>query len=231
MTSKLKLKDSRNKTAVNLTEENDRVLTEEIDLEEIPGLGPKTAKLLRDGDIINPQQLMKKSIQEIEVLGLTRTVAKKIRENVVTLFPGKYEEFIEECCLEDIEGIGPTIAKGMREKGVNIDILETTPLKELEDRYGVTSPSAIKYKKYIAENLRGGWFTDAFTYFTQQKETDTITFGAESLDQLTFIPELGQGGIRTGEAYEFFGAFRSGKSQLCHQLCITVQLPKDQGGL
>ena len=38
------------------------------------------------------------------------------------------------------------------------------------------------------------------------------------------------GGIETGSITELFGEFRTGKTQLCHQLCVTYQLPLDQGG-
>lgn len=38
------------------------------------------------------------------------------------------------------------------------------------------------------------------------------------------------GGIETGSITELFGEFRTGKTQLCHQLCVTCQLPFDQGG-
>lgn len=48
--------------------------------------------------------------------------------------------------------------------------------------------------------------------------------GAKQLDAL-----LG-GGIETGSITEFFGEFRSGKTQLMHTLCVTSQLSKDSGG-
>ncbi|CAI0401944.1 unnamed protein product, partial [Linum tenue] len=38
------------------------------------------------------------------------------------------------------------------------------------------------------------------------------------------------GGIETGSITELYGEFRSGKTQLCHTLCVTCQLPFDQGG-
>jgi RecA/RadA recombinase len=38
------------------------------------------------------------------------------------------------------------------------------------------------------------------------------------------------GGVETGSITELFGEFRTGKSQLCHTLCVTCQLPLDQGG-
>ena len=48
--------------------------------------------------------------------------------------------------------------------------------------------------------------------------------GSRELDVL-----LG-GGIETGSITELFGEFRTGKTQLCHTLCVTSQLPLDQGG-
>ena len=47
---------------------------------------------------------------------------------------------------------------------------------------------------------------------------------------LTLIIFLLADGIETGSITEIFGEFRTGKTQLCHQLCVTCQLPLDQGG-
>lgn len=38
------------------------------------------------------------------------------------------------------------------------------------------------------------------------------------------------GGIETGSITEIFGEFRTGKTQICLQLCVTCQLPADNGG-
>ena len=38
------------------------------------------------------------------------------------------------------------------------------------------------------------------------------------------------GGMETGSVTEMYGEFRTGKTQLCHTLCVTCQLPLDQGG-
>lgn len=205
--------------------------SKEMKLLDIPGLGPKTAKLLEEGGIKNPFELMQKKLGELEELGLTRPAAKKLRSTVRDLFPDEFEEYFEELSLEDIEGIGPTTAKALREKGISLGLLETTPVKELEERYGLTANAAMKYQSYIAENIRGGFFTNALEVLEKQRTSQSFTFGIESLDNLTFVSELGNGGVRAGETYEFFGAFRSGKSQLCHQLAVTVQLPPEHGGL
>ena len=51
-----------------------------------------------------------------------------------------------------------------------------------------------------------------------------ISTGSKELDKLL------QGGIETGSITEIFGEFRTGKTQLCHQLCVTCQLGIDGGG-
>ena len=51
-----------------------------------------------------------------------------------------------------------------------------------------------------------------------------LSTGAKELDKL-----LG-GGMETGSITELFGEFRTGKTQLCHTLCVTCQLPLSAGG-
>merc|ERR1719252_125251 len=51
-----------------------------------------------------------------------------------------------------------------------------------------------------------------------------LSTGSETLNKL-----LGYG-IETGQITEIFGEFRCGKTQLCHTLCVTCQLPIDRGG-
>ncbi len=219
------------KTKTRKTKKTDEPPTPEtLKLTDVPGLGSKSAELLTEAGIVNPALLMDASLNELEIAGLTRTMSKKLREGVISLFPERYTDFVEEQSLEDIEGIGPTTAKSLRDKGMNFRLLETTPVKELEDRFGITQNSAQKYQTAIVDS-KGGYFQSALEVMEKHRTSSTFTLGAESLDNLFFIPELSKGGIREGESYEFFGSFRSGKSQLCHQLCVTVQLPKELGGL
>ena len=51
-----------------------------------------------------------------------------------------------------------------------------------------------------------------------------ITTGCEALDTL-----LG-GGIESCSITEVFGEFRTGKTQLCHTMCVTAQLPLENKG-
>ena len=39
-----------------------------------------------------------------------------------------------------------------------------------------------------------------------------------------------EGGIETGSITEVFGEFRTGKTQLCHTLCVTCQMAITEGG-
>jgi DNA repair protein RAD51 len=61
-------------------------------------------------------------------------------------------------------------------------------------------------------------FTTATEFHQKRSEIIQLTTGSRELDRL-----LG-GGIETGSITEVFGEFRSGKSQLCHQLAVTCQV-------
>ncbi|KAL0426740.1 UNVERIFIED_CONTAM: DNA repair protein [Sesamum latifolium] len=67
-------------------------------------------------------------------------------------------------------------------------------------------------------------FTSASQLHAQRLEIIQITSGSKELDKIL------EGGIETGSITELYGEFRSGKTQLCHTLCVTCQLPLDQGG-
>jgi len=67
-------------------------------------------------------------------------------------------------------------------------------------------------------------FLTAAQQLETRKDLIQLSTGSKDLDAL-----LG-GGIETGSLTEIFGEFRTGKTQLCHTLCVTSQLPLDQGG-
>lgn len=67
-------------------------------------------------------------------------------------------------------------------------------------------------------------FTTATEFHMRRSELVMITTGSKELDKLM------QGGIETGSITEIFGEFRTGKTQLCHTMAVTCQLPIDHGG-
>lgn len=52
-----------------------------------------------------------------------------------------------------------------------------------------------------------------------------ISTGCQKLDEL-----LG-GGIKSGQLVQVYGEYRTGKTQLAHQLCVNVQRPYNEGGM
>ncbi|NHJ24435.1 MAG: DNA repair and recombination protein RadA, partial [Candidatus Lokiarchaeota archaeon] len=52
-----------------------------------------------------------------------------------------------------------------------------------------------------------------------------LTTGSQNLDDLLM------GGIEPGSVTELFGEYRTGKTQIAHQLCVNVQLTYEDGGL
>lgn len=67
-------------------------------------------------------------------------------------------------------------------------------------------------------------FTTALEHLRTRGNMITISTGAKDIDEL-----LG-GGIETGSITELYGEYRTGKSQLCHTLAVTCQLPIQNGG-
>lgn len=85
-----------------------------------------------------------------------------------------------------------------------------------------------KYEKIVkaAREVRGikNDFSTGKAFLQIRKNLVKITTGSEDLDTI-----LG-GGIESCNLTEMFGEFRTGKTQLCHTLCITCQLGKIDGG-
>jgi len=67
-------------------------------------------------------------------------------------------------------------------------------------------------------------FMTALDALEGRKDMVTLTTGSGELDKLL------EGGVETGSITEVFGEFRTGKTQLCHTLCVTCQMPVTEGG-
>ncbi|MCS7385763.1 MAG: DNA repair and recombination protein RadA [archaeon GB-1867-005] len=127
--------------------------------------------------------------------------------------------------LELVRGIGPATASKLREIGItSAEALAVTPPRTISEALGISEKMAIQICKNARELLNITFIT-AEEYLENRMKIGKITTGCNSLDQL-----LG-GGVETGAVTEFVGEFGSGKTQLAHQLSITVQLPQSEGGL
>lgn len=133
--------------------------------------------------------------------------------------------------LENLEGVGPATKHKLMNAGVRsiLDIVIRSP-QEIAGAVGVDMSRA--YKLYNKARLKlvemgklEGGFVPAIEYYKKRMAIERITTGSESFDKL-----LG-GGVETQSITEVYGEYGSGKTQLCMTLCVTVQLPKDEGGL
>ncbi|KAI3912901.1 hypothetical protein MKW98_012843 [Papaver atlanticum] len=107
-------------------------------------------------------------------------------------------------------GIASVDVKKLKDAGLcTVEAVAYSPRKELLLIKGISDAKVDKIIE-AASKLR--------------QEIIQITSGSRELDKVL------EGGIETGSITELYGEFRSGKTQLCHTLCVTCQLPLDQGG-
>jgi len=126
--------------------------------------------------------------------------------------------------LEDL-GISSTILKKLQEMGITtIEALAAANAQELSQNLAIPLPTIQKLITQ-ARNALGLGFRTALEIKKERATLPKITTGSKNLDAL-----LG-GGVEVKTITEFFGEFGSGKTQLCHQLAINVQLPPEKGGL
>jgi len=126
--------------------------------------------------------------------------------------------------IEDIPGIGPATAEKLREMGFStVESLATAAIRELVPA-GVGEKQAAKI---IAEarNSIALTFVHADELIKLRKNVLRLSTGSKAIDEL-----LG-GGLETQTITEFYGEYGVGKSILCHQLSVNVQLPPEKGGL
>lgn len=121
-------------------------------------------------------------------------------------------------------GIPAADCKKLAEAGYyTVESVAFAPKKAVVAVKGI---SEAKAEKIMAEahKLVPMGFTSATEFHQKRAEIIQITTGSKELDKL-----LG-GGIETGSITEIFGEFRTGKTQICHMLAVTCQLPVDMGG-
>jgi DNA repair protein RadA len=126
--------------------------------------------------------------------------------------------------LEDLPGVGPATATKLREIGFRtVEAVATAAIRELVTA-GIGETTADKIVSAARKSM-AITFVRGDELVELRSNIRRLSTGCTSLDRL-----LG-GGIETQSITEFYGEFGTGKSQICQQLCLTAQLPVDQGGL
>jgi len=170
----------------------------------------KTEKVKEKGkEPKEPEELKEPSVEE-----------KKEKDEVETPVeqPKKFE------FIEDIPGVGPATAEKLREMGFHtVEALATATIKELEIA-GVGEKQAAKVVAAARDSLALS-FIRADEIIKMRQNVKRLTTTSKQLDELV------GGGLETQTITEFYGEYGVGKSILCHQLAVNVQLPEEKGGL
>lgn len=131
-------------------------------------------------------------------------------------------------CVEAVKklpGVGEATLKKLIKAGFSsLEAIAYTPPKIIQNESGLGDKTTAKLVKASMAQLKIG-FKSAEDVWEYRKNITRITTGSQELD------DLFGGGIETGCVVEFFGEFRTGKTQIAHQLCVNVQLPEEDGGL
>jgi len=140
-------------------------------------------------------------------------------------------ESIVDLNLDDIKGIGPKTKAKLIDNGIEsvLGLAASLP-RELEEILGGKEENAnsfiISARRLLEESgLLEREFITASELMQKRKAIGRITTGSKNLDTLL------EGGVETQAITEFYGDFGSGKTQICHTLCVNCQLPPEKDGL
>ena len=127
--------------------------------------------------------------------------------------------------VKKLPGVGEATLNKLIKAGFNsLESIAYTPPRIIKDESGLGDKTIEKLIKASMEQLGLG-FKSAEAIWEHRKNIARVTTGSQELDDVL------HGGVETGSVIEFFGEFRTGKTQIMHQLCVNVQLPKEKGGL
>jgi DNA repair protein RadA len=136
-----------------------------------------------------------------------------------------------ELVLDTLDDIGPTTKGYLEQAGFKsikdlvvrgpVDVSEATGMQIDKSVYLCNKARSKLEEMGIIEKS----FTKATALYEKRKNEERISTGSKNLD------DLFGGGIETRAITEIYGEYGTGKTQLCHTLCVIVNLDKQRGGL
>ncbi|AEB94120.1 MAG: DNA repair and recombination protein RadA [Metallosphaera sp.] len=127
--------------------------------------------------------------------------------------------------VKDLSGVGQAVLNKLNESGYSsLESIAVASPQDLSTVAGIPLATAQRIIKEARDALDIR-FKTALEIEQERASVKKITTGSQALDGL-----LG-GGIETRTMTELFGEFGSGKTQICHQVSVNVQLPSEKGGL
>jgi DNA repair protein RadA len=227
----------------------------EFDLTSLPGIGKSNAAKLKSNGLNSVAAVANASVDNISALtglGLKRSekIIKAAKDylggSYITAIDGSmFDSMTDEPLLDDedktavsneishpapimsisdMPGVGPSTAKKLEEAGYStVMALAVASITDLAAVAGMGEKTAAKLIQ-AAHDSMNITFETAASVLTRRLSVIRLTTSSEALD------ELFGGGIESSGITEFAGEYRTGKTQLAHQLCVNVFLPVEQGG-
>lgn len=132
----------------------------------------------------------------------------------------------EEDMVDKLSGVGPATADKLRDAGYTdvMSIAVASP-SELSDAAEIGDAVASKIIIDARKQADIGGFETGVKLLEKRQQIGHLSSNSNTFNEL-----LG-GGFESQSIIELFGEFGSGKTQIAHQLCVMVQLPKEKGGM
>lgn len=132
----------------------------------------------------------------------------------------------EEDLIDKLSGVGPATADKLRDAGyVDVMSIAVASPSELSDAAEIGEAVASKIIIDARKQADIGGFETGAKLLEKRQQVGYLSSNSSTFNEL-----LG-GGFESQSIVELFGEFGSGKTQVAHQLCVMVQLPKDKGGM
>ncbi|XP_063934474.1 meiotic recombination protein DMC1/LIM15 homolog [Zophobas morio] len=134
------------------------------------------------------------------------------------------EEFFQ--VIDELQKFGINAADINKLKSNGVSTVQGVLMQTTKFLCGIKGLSEAKVEKIreAAKKIKDVQFITALEFSHRRRTVLHMTTGSSELDKLL------QGGFETQQISEIFGEFRTGKTQLCHTLCVTCQLPLSDGG-
>ena len=133
--------------------------------------------------------------------------------------------------ISSLPGVGPVTTKKLQDVGIYtiLDIAVRGPT-DIADATNFETDKAVELcnkarLKLVEIGKFDKDFVSATEIYDRRQKIERISTGSSNLDELLI------GGVETQAVTEFYGEYGSGKTQICHTLCLNVQLPVEEGGL
>jgi meiotic recombination protein DMC1 len=128
--------------------------------------------------------------------------------------------------IDTLQECGINVADINKLKSAGLCTIASILMTTKRDLLNIKGISDQKLDKIIeaATKLSGGSFISGTDVLNKRKQILRITTGSTRLDELL------RGGMESQAITEIYGEYRTGKTQICHTLAVSAQLPRKMGG-